>query len=138
MFVVLKIAGFKSQCKPRAFLFRKTLPLVKGWDVGCFYFLYYNKLSLKQHLIGNPALISGMAESWLNLCAPGGIFTRSFRSLARGILSPWLNISMGTSIFRLSIVPINSSDWNSALLVSQFSCKVRSSLKYYFSSNKHK
>ena len=82
MCVVLKTAGFKSQYKPRAFLCRKTLPLVKGWDVGCFYFLYYDKLSLRQHLLGNPGLISGMAESWLNFCAPGGIFTRDF-------LDPW-------------------------------------------------
>ena len=34
--VMLKIAGFKSQFKSRSFLCSKTLPLVKGWDVGCF------------------------------------------------------------------------------------------------------
>ena len=82
MCVVLKIAGFKYQCKPRAFLCRKNLPMVKGWDVGCFYFLYYEKLSLRQHLLGNLALISGMAESWLAFRVPGGIFTRAF-------LAPW-------------------------------------------------
>ena len=38
--VVLKIAVFKSQCKPRALLLSKTIPLVKEWDVVCFYFLY--------------------------------------------------------------------------------------------------
>ena len=82
MCVVLKISGFKSKCKPRAFLFRKTLPLVEGWDVGCFYFLYYNRFSLRQHLLGNLALISGMAESRLAFRAPGGIFTRVS-------LAPW-------------------------------------------------
>ena len=80
--VVLKIAGFKSKYKPRAFLCSKTLPLVKGWDVGYFYFLYYNKLSLQQHSLGNLALIRIMAESWLAFRAPGGIFTRVF-------LAPW-------------------------------------------------
>ena len=84
MFVVLKTSGFKSQCKPRAFLYKKNLPLVKGWDVGCFYFLYYEKLSLRQHLLGNLALISGMAESQLAFRAPGGIFTRDFLAPGRG------------------------------------------------------
>ena len=38
MCVVLKISGFKYQCKPMAFICRKTLPLVKGWDVVAFTF----------------------------------------------------------------------------------------------------
>ena len=76
--VVLKIAGFKSQCKLRVFLYRKTLPLVKGWYLGFFYFLYQDKLYLRKHLLGNLALISGIAESRMAFCAPGGIFTRAF------------------------------------------------------------
>ena len=84
MCVVLKTSGFKSQCKPRAFLCRKSVLLVKRWYVGCFYFLYYDKLSLWQQLIGNLALISGMAESQLAFRAPGGIFTRDFLAPGRG------------------------------------------------------
>ena len=46
--VVLKIAGFKYKCKPRAFICMKSLPLVKGWDVGDFTF--YLKPSLQKNL----------------------------------------------------------------------------------------
>ena len=84
MYVVLKIAGFKSQCKPRAFLCSRTLSLVKWWDVGYFYSLSYNKLSLRQHLLGNIALISGMAESQQAFRPPGRIFTKAFLASWRG------------------------------------------------------
>ena len=49
--VVKKIAGFNYQCKTRALLCRKALPLVKGWDVGDFTF--YLKPSLQKNLLGS-------------------------------------------------------------------------------------
>ena len=93
--VVLNIAWFISQCKPRAFLCRRTLSLVKGWDVCCFYFPYYDKLSLRQHFLGNIALISGMAESrpWRN------IYKGFSCSLARGFSRPLTKYFCGNITF---------------------------------------
>ena len=50
------------------------------------------------------------------------------RLLAKGFLCPWLNISVGTSFFCLSISPIKSRDWTLDLFDSQLPCKVGSSL----------
>ena len=62
----------------QGFPLQENSPIGKGWYVGCFYFLYYEKSSLRKHLLGNIALISGMAESRLAFRAQGGIFTRVF------------------------------------------------------------
>ena len=63
--------------------------------VSCFYFLYYDKISLRQHLLGNLALISGMAESWLALRDLGGIFTSIFLAPWRGAFRALVNIPPG-------------------------------------------
>ena len=64
----------KSKCKPRCFIFRKTLPvpntcLVYGW------------------------ISAGFLQPCLN------IYKRFSRSLVGGVSSSWLNISVGTSFF---------------------------------------
>ena len=57
-----------------------------GKRVGCGLLLLSvsRKNSLQQHLLGNLALISGMAESWLDFRAPTEIFSQGLKKpLAR-------------------------------------------------------
>ena len=96
VYVVLKFSGFKYQCKPRAFLYRKTLPLVKVWYLGALFSI----LDLPcgdTCLVG--AYISRMAGLRLAFCAPGWICQGLFVPLAEGFLRPWQNMSVCTSLF---------------------------------------
>ena len=90
-------AGFKPQWKPKTFLCRKTIPLVKGWYVGDFCL----------HYATDPAC---------NTCLIG-VYSRRMAFFAAACVE-LENYVSGHVFFHLSIAQINYNDCNLALLNS--------------------